>query len=527
MFSSDGVSQDNFDIYVKLIGSESQARLTTHPDRDSSPVWSPDGRWIAFLRQVGPERALLLLIPPIVGSREKPLGEIRDPSLAAWRHRSLAWSPDSQWVIAPSGGFPGLGLQAFSLESREKHQLTISPESQVSDRTPAFSPDGKTLVFARFSSSEVSELYRLSLSRDLTPTGEPVRLTFENRRSFAPAWSFDGSRIVFVSGHQHHPNLYRLSFPGLARMELLPIGSRGAYLYDPTLSSRGDLAYSERISDVNIWELELSGPEKRASAPAPLIGSTFLDHMPQFSPDGNKIAFVSYRSGDAEIWVCNADGSNPFQLTSFGGPDCSHPDWSPGSSEIAFFSTQAGQREIYVIDVATGKTRRLTANPANDEEPSWSQDGKWIYFGSNRDGESRVWKMPAAGGDAVPVKNGGGTSPIESPDGREVYFLRGEGDSQSLWKTSIDGGGKTIQVLDSVYGGSYAVVKDGIYFIAQSSGVDFAVHFLSFFTGRTSQLATVPKTVQWGFSVSPDGRRILYTQVDRDGADLMRVENFR
>jgi eukaryotic-like serine/threonine-protein kinase len=475
---------------------------------------------------VSSERALILVTPPI-GGREKQLGEIRDPSLDAWRHRSLAWSPDSRWVVAPSGSFPGLGLQAFSLEGGEKHQLTTSAESQFSDRTPAFSPDGKTLVFARFSSSEVSELFLLSLSKDLTPTGEPVRLTFESRRTFAPAWSFDGSLIVFVSGHQHHPNLYRLSFPGLTRMELLPIGSRGAYLYDPALSSRGDLAYSERISDVNIWGFELSGSEKKAGAPVPLIASTFLDHMPQFSTDGKKIAFVSYRSGDAEIWACDADGSKPFQLTSFGGPDCSHLHWSPDSREIAFFSTQAGQREIYAIDVAKGKTRRLTISPTNDEEPSWSQDGKWIYFGSNRNGESQVWKMPAAGGEAVPVTNAVGTSPLESPDGKEVYFLKGEGDSQSLWKTPVDGVGKTIQVLDSVYRANYAVAKDGIYFIAQTREARLAVHFLSFSSGRTSQLATVPKTVQWGFSVSPDERRILYTQVDRDGADLIRVENFR
>jgi eukaryotic-like serine/threonine-protein kinase len=526
VFSWDGVSQDNFDIYIKLMRSESQVRLTKDPNKDVSPVWSPDGRWIAFLRQVTPERALLLLIPPI-GGREKQLGEIRDPSLDGWRHRSLAWSPDSQWVVAPSGSFPGLGLHAFSLESGKTHRLTTSSESQFSDRTPAFSPDGKTLVFARFSSSEISELYLLSLSRDLTPTGELVRLTFESRRTFAPAWSFDGSQIVFVSGHQHHPSLYRLSFPGLTRMELLPIGSRGAYLYDPALSSRGDLAYSERISDVNIWGFELSGSEKKAGAPTPLSSSTFLDHMPQFSPDGKKIAFVSYRSGDAEIWVCDADGSNPFQLTSFGGPDCSHLRWSPDGREIAFFSTQAGQREIYAIDLAKGKTRRLTISPANDEHPSWSQDGKWIYFGSNRNGESRVWKMPSAGGDALQVTNEGGTSPLESPDGREVYLLRGEGDSQSLWKTPVDGGGRAIQVLDSVYRANYAVAKDGIYFIAQSSEGRVAVHFLNFSSGKTSQLATIPKTTQFGFSVSPDERRILYAQVDRDGSDLMLVENFR
>ena len=373
----------------------------------------------------------------------------------------------------------------------------------------------------------VSELYLLSLSKDVTPIGEPVRLTFENRRTFAPTWSLDGSQIVFVSGGQHHPNLYRLSFPGVTRPELLPIGSRGAYLFDPALSSRGDLAYSEGIFDVNIWGFELSGPEKRAGTPAPLISSTFLDHDCHFSPDGKKIAFASYRSGDAEIWVCDADGSNPFQLTSFGGPDCSRPRWSPDSREIAFFSTQEGQKEIYVIDLAKGKTRRLTINPANDTSPSWSQDGKWIYFDSNRTGESRVWKMPAAGGEAVQVANAGGGSPLESPDGRDVYFLRGEGASQSLWKTPVDGGGKAIQVLDSVYAHNYEVVKDGIYFIAQSREGRFAVHFLDFSSGKTRQLSTIAKTAQWGFSVSPDERRILYTQLEREGSDLMRVENFR
>ncbi len=80
VFSWDGVSQDNFDIYVKLIASESQVRLTTDPNEDFSPVWSPDGRWIAFLRRESPERVLLLLIPPI-GGREKQLGEIRSPSV--------------------------------------------------------------------------------------------------------------------------------------------------------------------------------------------------------------------------------------------------------------------------------------------------------------------------------------------------------------------------------------------------------------------------------------------------------------
>jgi len=78
-----------------------------------------------------------------------------------------------------------------------------------------------------------------------------------------------------------------------------------------------------------------------------------------------------------------------------------------------------------------------------------------------------------------------------------------------------------------VYAGNYAVVNGGIYFIAQTREARFAVHFFNSSSGKTRQLATIPKTASWGFSVSPDEHRILYTQVDREGADLMRVENFR
>ena len=251
VFSWDGATQDNLDLYVKLIAGESQTRLTNHPNKDVSPVWSPDGRWIAFLRQASPERALLLLISPI-GGREKQLGEIRNP-WSGWTQRSLAWSPDSQWVVGPSGGLAGepYGLHAFSLESGEKQRLTTSSGFQFGDLTPAVSPDGKTLVFARFTASMVSELYLLSLSKNLTPIGAPVRLTFENRRTMAPTWSLDGSQIVFVSGRQHHPNLYRLAFPSVTRPELLPLGSRGTYLFDPafspsSLSDLGSRGYGDR-----------------------------------------------------------------------------------------------------------------------------------------------------------------------------------------------------------------------------------------------------------------------------------------
>ena len=536
-FSWNGEKEDNLDIYVKQVGGteESRLRLTRHPGADLDPAWSPDGRWIAFSRQGGGEHtATLFLISP-VGGRERRLGEFRVEDFRG----TVSWSPDSHWLAVPDqpAAKGPQGLFLVSVETSERRRLTSCPELYLGDFSPAFSPDGQTLAFARFISGDAADLYLLPLSRELISIAEPTRLTFENRQSRSPAWTPDGSELLFVSGGNHYPGLWKVAVSGRARPEALPLGGGGAYLNSPALSRQGDLAFVQKISDINIWRVPISGPDRKAGSPAPFISSTFFNHTPAFSPDGQKIAFASYRSGNAEIWVCDSDGSNAFQLTAFAGQECSSPRWSPDSREVVFKATQQGQSEVFVINAEGGKARRLTSHPANDEGPSWSLDGKWIYFSSNRTGKDQVWKMPVKGGEAVQVTKDGGWIPFESPDGH-LYFLKGGVLDlvSSLWRISSDG--VETRVLDSVYAMNYSVVKDGVYFVLAPRAAfpiwahpsdrpgQFAIHFFSFSSGKTSQLASIAKSVAYGFSVSPDERWILYPQIDHQGSDLMLVKNF-
>ena len=154
----------------------------------------------------------------------------------------------------------------------------------------------------------------------------------------------------------------------------------------------------------------------------PFIYSTRDDHGPQFSPDGKRIAFVSNRSGNQEIWVCDSDASSPVQLTSFRGPHVSTPRWSPDGGRIAFDSNAEGEYDVWMIGANGGKPVRMTTHPANDGDPSWSRDGRWIYFDSKRTGEQQVWKVPADGGEAIQVTWDGGFAPLESPDGKSIRF---------------------------------------------------------------------------------------------------------
>ena len=134
--------------------------------------------------------------------------------------------------------------------------------------------------------------------------------------------------------------------------------------------------------------------------------------------------------------------------------------------------------------------------------------------------------MPAGGGEAVRVTRKGGFVAFESPDGQWVYYTKSDGAS-SLWRVPRDGGEET-QVLESVDGRAFAVVKEGIYFIPRpDSAGRYSIQFFNFATKRIRSITTIESPVADYLSVSPDGRWILYSQIDQSGSDLMLVENFR
>jgi len=522
-FSWNGERQDNFDIYVKLIGAGRPLRLTTHPAEDSGPAWSPDGRWIAFLRDLGEERAAVLLVPPI-GGQEKKLGEIRKPFFF-FIGFPITWSPegDSLVVVDKEADDGPYALFVLSIESGEKRKLTSPPASSRGDSSPAFSPDGRSIAFARTVEYGFADLYLLTLGMGLKPVAEPRKLT--SGRSLANvAWAPGGREIIFSSGYPGSGSLWRVAVAESGQAQGLAVGENG---FDLSVSrEKRRLVYSRAVSDTNIWRVKVSNSPAKATMAERFISSTWDDSNPQFSPDGKRVAFSSKRSGANQIWVCDSDGSNPMQLTSFGNGDTGSPRWSPDSRWVSFDSNAEGQYEAYVVDSNGSKPRRLTTNPGVDAVPSWSRDGKWIYFGSNRNGTYQVWKMSASGGNPTQITRNGGYVPFESVDGKVVFYTKGFEDNR-VWEVPSQGGEET-EVLGPILWRNFAVAKDGIYFIPYPrSEKDYVIRFLSFATKRIRSIASVENPTFNDLSVSPDGRWILYPKLESEGSDLMLVENFR
>jgi Tol biopolymer transport system component len=237
---------------------------------------------------------------------------------------------------------------------------------------------------------------------------------------------------------------------------------------------------------------------------------------------------VSDRSGNVEVWVCDSDGLNSVQLTSFRGPEVSTPRWSPDGGRIAFDSDAEGEFDIWVIGANGGKPQRMTTDPANDGNPSWSRDGHWIYFDSARTGEQQVWKIPASGGEAIQVTRDGGFAPLESPDGKFLYYVKSLVET-SLWKIPVEGGrgAKVLEGLNDYL--DLAIVEKGVVFVPTRDPA--SLQFFSFATNKIRPLANFDRPISLpmaaGLSVSPDGRWILCTHFVQAGSELMLVENFR
>jgi Tol biopolymer transport system component/DNA-binding winged helix-turn-helix (wHTH) protein len=515
-------------IYVKLIGQGDPIRLTTNAAGDFAPAWSPDGHWIAFLRARERAHAAVMIIPAL-GGHEREVAAVRleaNDLVRQWISYAvpppfLAWSADGRWLLsleenAPHGAF---SIVRVSVESGRKRTLASPPKETNGFGGLAVSPDGKTLAFTRTRGLFERDIYAVPLSGDLEPRGTPRQLTFDNAEIDGLAWTADGRRLVFSSNRGGRRDLWVM--PASSVGEPVRLTAAGDDPRDLAIAREGHhLVYSHQTMHWHISRLRVGRSEREQ--PQSFISSTRGEILARYSPDGGRIAFESSRSGNDEIWICNADGSHPVQLTKFRNAWSGSPRWSPDGERIAFDSNAAGSWDIYVIGSQGGQAVRLTTTETQEFRPSWSQDGKWVYFCSKRTVQPQVWKIPAEGGTAIQVTQHGGGVAFESRDGETLYYSR----NQQLWQVPVRGGEET-PVLASVLDNNFEPSQRGIYFLEGApSDANLRLQFFSFATRHIQNVGMVPGPVWGEISISPDERWLLFGTRDGEGRELMIIGNF-
>ena len=250
----------------------------------------------------------------------------------------------------------------YIVDTDGKNQKLLSSAKQFCG-SPAWSPDDKTVVFVK-KDNNVADNYHI-YSVNISGSNE-VKLTTENDNS-SPQYFSNGNSIVYTSSNSTLTGIYKMNIDG-----------SGNRLLSPRNKSFGS---------------------------------------PVISPDGNKIAINSIDWKGSQIFVMNADGSNLNQITFTVSPDYYdtgyprdgnyNPVWSPNSKKIAYVSYANGTPDIFLINSNGTGDRRLTDTPLRDEDPSWTRDGNYILFSSNRNlaVSSEIYIMKSQGQLQTPLTN--------------------------------------------------------------------------------------------------------------------------
>ncbi|MBV8071988.1 MAG: PD40 domain-containing protein [Acidobacteriaceae bacterium] len=528
-------------IYVKLIGPSDPVRLTSGNQADLAPAWSPDGRYIAFLRSLGPSTTAVMLIPSL-GGQERELSRLRLDAPMILYHSwwlvpspLLAWSSDSKWLFADTVSRDSLEVVRISVESGEQTKLNLFGDSLAhgvdsvfsvasGDAILAVSPDGRRLAFAHTTNIPNRQIFVVNLSADMLPAG-PSKLIHFNRTYIAgAAWTPDGHSLLVSSDQRgsagDNMELWKIAID--SKREPVRLTSDDT-LADMALSKTAQrLVFTHFSGDTDIWRTDLRTAHLEGSGP--LIASTRYEERPSYSSDGGRIAFDSDRGGNAEIWISSADGSRTLQLTSFGNAWSGSPRWSPDDRQIAFDSDVTGKWNVYVVPSEGGKPVRFTQGSGTSIRPSWSRDGKWIYYCYSENSGPQIWKKPIAGGAAIQITKNGGRSQLESADGAYVYYLKPDG--RALWRVPANGG-QEAEILALKRDAEFTLGTHGAYFV--DSVAPATLKYLDFAAGAVKTLGTLPGPVypNTGLAVSPDEHWLLYGKGGLQGSQLMLVENFR
>jgi len=515
-----------FDLYVKTIGNENLLRLTNDPSVHLAPTWSPDGTQIAFQR-VAKDSGGIYVVPALGGAVRK----LRSTNASFDRSMHVSWSPDGRTIAFADSPFPGghKRLQLLSLETLQSTQIEHDDKC-IEEVLPAFSPDGKQLAYACSLSSREGE-FGLSVA---TADGRAPRIIKESSGWLKGLeWLPDSKALLFAeSPTGMEPAILRELDLANGSVRDRMAGPDSAFS-EAFSANGGRLAYVVNSGRKNnIWRGDLL---QRGAAPVKLISTTRDQFCPQYSPDGRRIAFASNRGGSPEIWMSDSDVQNVAQLTDLKSLATGSPYWSPDSTKIAFDSwskTPEGQTRpnVYLVDIFEKVPRKLITNTPGAFNPNWSHDGKWIYFvgGSDNAAGERIYRVSPQSGKSEVLTTARGFWPRESLDGQTLYFAENNGTSFTLHKASLNPTGTESQVdgLPTLsFVANWDVVPGGVYFFPMDDIL--TLNYFDFSARKVRPILKISGGGAFpGLSVSPDGRYILYPELDDYRSDIMLVENF-
>ena len=494
---------------MKLVDSETTLQLTDDKRFETSPVWSHDGLYIAYLSISEDGASCEINLVSVLGGMPRTLTvcSLLPPESAP---PPLSWSRDNQYLFfatldAASGN---QALTRLDINTGEQDQV-IPPEPGLKYSALLPSQKNNKLVFTR---SDTSTHSILQLDLD-DPSLPPVNLYTSSAPVWGLYWGVEERSIYIVTEEDERtPSLKNISLSGALQRQLAlsPDINLGM---DISIQNNG-IAYSKVDAEADLWQRELDAQQSQRSS----MSSTLYELLPSISPSGTHVAFFSDRNGGAALWVGNLETGEAVELSPVNGSDLSKPVWTVGEEHIVYVSSSG----IIQVNKNSGSSTSLS----EDKTPypvHIASTGELYY---TRDSSTpSIYRLEKGSQDSERIMTDHILLGIHD---NIFYSINLEQDSVLARTTLTDSQGLPGIKLDfssipTEYA-SWQFTSDGFYYIIRSQ--KWEIRYFSFETGKSEVIEQFPKGQARALSLSSK-RHILYYDLEiLNDIDILMLEEF-
>jgi Tol biopolymer transport system component len=512
-------------IFRKDLSYGQDSQLTRADSDELQPAWSPNGKQVAFVRAHQPD--VKLQPGDVFGMFQE--GDVWVLDLASGEETKLvenafnpAYSPDGQHIAVDASWAGPHRIWVLDRQGHNPQQVTTDTSEEVAHVAPAWSPDGREIVFQNLVRTKF-DIRTVNLD-----SKQMNWITNDSLTNIRPSWSPSGRFIYFSSYRSGGINIWRagVNKDGALSGSLQQVTTGAGQDVEVAVSPDSKrLAYATLRQNADIWRLPVSPQTGLTNGtPEAVISTTREDSRGSWSPDSKMVAFNSDRAGDMNIWLYTFANSTTRQLTTGHGGDF-QPNWSPDEKKIAFFSSRSGSPNIWEVEIASGTLRRLTSNSEVNVNPFYSADGKLIAYQSDQSGRLEVWVMNADGSNPRRLTNVGVTGHFMrwAADGLGIVFRCTCNGKPATMKASLSGG-EPQPFAETMMGGSHMsfspdririmdVVGHKVLWVSPVNG------------GKPEKVYEFPDPdVRIDYPVwSPDGRWVMFDRFRPQGGDIWAI----
>jgi serine/threonine protein kinase/WD40 repeat protein len=437
----------SFDIVVQPeVGGDPLVRADG-PGDETAPRWSPDGKYLAYVSSSEPG-SFVYLVPPH-GGKPRKLIDTNIPTLEiATLAQSMGdrpWSQDGKTLLVSRMTTSGrLAIHRVYRETHDAEQLSFPPTGSA-DLGASHSFDGERIVFQRRTHG------RGALLTMSAAGGDPEELLADEFNNYAPAWRPGTRNVVFLSNRgRGSRNLWEIDV-ATGSTSQLTFESKNVLAF--SVSAHDRIAYAPHWHDTFLFTVDVTTGDKRQ-----LTSHTMDNFGARFSPDGQTVAYHSTRSGDSEIWLHHLDTQSETRVTDDRGWDI-YPDWSPDGQRLIFISDRDGPFKIFIANSEGGEVRLLVDQPislglyrfpiVSTLVGRWSPDGEQIAYLVTGDKANALWTVQQNGDGARKLLDQA-TGFDWYRDSRHAVYTRQRGRESEMVAVELDTGREQILFVGSL-----------------------------------------------------------------------------